>query len=218
MPGCLSYTGTWRTYGEREALYQEAREKGVIFIRYDRIHNPEVTAGEDGLEITVTDPILQMPVTIVSDLLTLAAAVVPEKDEQLAQFFKVPIESEGFFAEAHVKLAPSDFAVDGVFLCGLAHYPKPIDESIAQAKAAASSATTPAGPEIHQHHRHHCLCQSGRVQPVRGLCGYLPPMARRRLLKGAPFAGKAQVNSRYLQRLRALRLLKPVRGPASQGV
>jgi len=130
-----------RTYGEREALYKEAREKGVIFIRYDVANKPVVAAGKDGLTITVTDHVLKRPVEITADMLTLASAVVPYKDEQLAQFFKVPMNADGFFAEAHVKLAPSDFAVDGVFLCGLAHYPKPVDESIAQAQAASSSAT-----------------------------------------------------------------------------
>jgi heterodisulfide reductase subunit A len=130
-----------RTYGEREALYKEAREKGVIFIRYSLDDKPRVTATETGLEVIVTDHVLKKPLRITTDMVTLASAVVPYRDEKLAQFFKVPINSEGFFAEAHVKLAPSDFAVDGVFLCGLAHYPKPVDEAIAQAQAASSSAT-----------------------------------------------------------------------------
>ncbi|MBU1171481.1 MAG: FAD-dependent oxidoreductase [Proteobacteria bacterium] len=130
-----------RTYGEREALYKEAREKGVIFIRYEVSNKPVVQATNNGLEITVTDHVLKRPLLITADMLTLASAVVPYKDEKLAQFFKVPMNADGFFAEAHVKLAPSDFAVDGVFLCGLAHYPKPMDESIAQAQAASSSAT-----------------------------------------------------------------------------
>jgi heterodisulfide reductase subunit A len=130
-----------RTYGEREQVYKKAREKDVIFIRFGLENKPKVTACNHGLEIEVVDHVLNMPVTITADILNLAAAVVPYKDEQLAQFFKVPVNDEGFFAEAHVKLAPSDFAVDGVFLCGLAHYPKPIDEAVAQAQAAASSAT-----------------------------------------------------------------------------
>ena len=130
-----------RTYGEREQLYTKARKKGVIFIRFGLENKPDVTACDHGLEIKVVDHVLNMPVTITADILNLSAAVVPYKDEELAQFFKVPVNDEGFFAEAHVKLAPSSFAVDGVFLCGLAHYPKPIDEAIAQAQAAASSAT-----------------------------------------------------------------------------
>ncbi|MBF0230209.1 MAG: CoB--CoM heterodisulfide reductase iron-sulfur subunit A family protein [Desulfamplus sp.] len=129
-----------RTYGEKELLYKEAREKGIIFIRYDLANKPEVSVGDGKLNIKVIDHVLKMPIVIEADLLTLASAVVPYKDEKLAQFFKVPLNEDGFFVEAHVKLAPSDFATDGVFLCGLAHYPKPIDESIAQAQAAASSA------------------------------------------------------------------------------
>ncbi len=130
-----------RTYGERESLYKEAREKGVIFIRYNLADKPVVSKAKATLEIKVTDHVLRQPLLISADMICLASAVVPYKDETLAQFFKVPINSEGFFAEAHVKLAPSDFAVDGVFLCGLAHYPKPVDESISQAQAAASGAT-----------------------------------------------------------------------------
>ena len=79
---------------------------------------------------------------ISSDLLVLASAVVPEKSNPLAQMYKVPQNDDGFFAEAHVKLRPNDFATDGVFVCGLAHAPKPIEESIAQAQAAASRAVT----------------------------------------------------------------------------
>jgi len=77
-----------------------------------------------------------------SDLLILASAIVPEKNNPLAQLYKIPQNDDGFFAEAHVKLRPNDFATDGVFLCGLAHAPKPIEESIAQAQAAASRAVT----------------------------------------------------------------------------
>ena len=77
-----------------------------------------------------------------ADLLCLASAIVPYRDEALAQMFKVPMNADGFFVEAHAKLGPSEFATDGVFLCGMSHYPKPIDESIAQALAAASRAVT----------------------------------------------------------------------------
>lgn len=128
------------TYGERETLYEKAREKGVIFIRFDQDHKPKVAAADDGLAIEVVDHVLQHPIVLKADLLILASAVVLYSDEQLAQFFKVPLNADGFFVEAHVKLNPCAFATDGVFLCGLAHYPKPIDESIAQAQAAASAA------------------------------------------------------------------------------
>ena len=131
-----------RTYGEREYLYKEARENGVIFIRYGLENKPQVALNDGKLTVTVTDHVLQMPVNIEADLLTLATAIVPNSDEALAQFFKVPLNEDGFFVEKHAKLGPSEFATDGVFLCGLAHYPKPIDEAIAQGKASASRAVT----------------------------------------------------------------------------
>ncbi len=131
-----------RTYGEREYIYREAREKGVIFIRYDLEDKPRVALADGKIQITVTDHVLGMPVQIDADLLTLATAIVPYNDEKLANFFKVPLNADGFFVEKHAKLGPSEFATDGVFLCGLAHYPKPIDEAIVQGRAAASRAVT----------------------------------------------------------------------------
>ena len=92
--------------------------------------------------MTVTDHVLRRPILLTPDLLTLSSAILPNEAETMGQLFKVPINEDGFFIEAHAKLRPVDFATDGVFLCGLAHYPKPIDESIAQAQAAASRAAT----------------------------------------------------------------------------
>ena len=131
-----------RTYGEREYLYRKAREAGIMFIRYSLEQKPKVEAGQDGLEIEVMNHVLGRPVMLRADLLTLATAIVSPKDENLAQLFKIPMSEDGFFVEAHAKLGPSEFATDGVFLCGTAHYPKPIDESVAQAQAAASRAVT----------------------------------------------------------------------------
>lgn len=131
-----------RSYGERELLYLEARKAGVIFIRFDLDHKPEVEIRDGNLHVTVIDHVLQRPITLTPDLLTLATAILPNETEALGQFFKVPANEDGFFIEAHAKLRPVEFATDGVFLCGLAHYPKPLDESIAQAQAAASRAAT----------------------------------------------------------------------------
>ncbi len=131
-----------RAYGLREDLYREAREQGIKFIRYDNDQEIGVGAAENGLNITFTDRVLRRQMVIESDLLVLASAVVPQKANPLAQMFKVPQNDDGFFAEAHVKLRPNDFATDGVFVCGLAHAPKPIEESIVQAQAAASRAVT----------------------------------------------------------------------------
>jgi heterodisulfide reductase subunit A2 len=131
-----------RTYGEREYLYKKAREAGVIFIRYSLDHKPELAIDSGNIRITVTDHVLQRPMEISADLVTLASAILPNKDEALAQLFKVPLNDDSFFVEKHAKLGPSEFATDGVFLCGLAHYPKPIDEAIAQGRASASRAIT----------------------------------------------------------------------------
>jgi heterodisulfide reductase subunit A len=130
-----------RTYGQREDLYAQARKKGVVFIRYDLESKPRVRPREDdGLEVEVRDPILQRPVRLKADMLILAAAIIPPDNGPVARSFKLPVDGDGFFVEAHAKLRPVDFATEGVFLCGLAHAPKSVDESIAQALAAAGKA------------------------------------------------------------------------------
>ncbi|HDR15038.1 MAG TPA: CoB--CoM heterodisulfide reductase iron-sulfur subunit A family protein [Desulfobacteraceae bacterium] len=131
-----------RTYGKREELYRAAREAGVVFVRYSKDRKPVVVADEDGVSVEFRDPVLDRELTVHADILCLASAIISHRDEALAQFFKVPMDGDGWFLEAHQKLRPVDFANDGVFLCGMAHYPKPIDESIAQARAAASRALT----------------------------------------------------------------------------
>jgi heterodisulfide reductase subunit A len=132
-----------RTYGEKELLYQEAREKGVCFIRYDLDRKPEVKkSSTGGLTLKVFDPILGLPLTLEPDLLTLATAIIPNTADDLGEIFKVPLSAEGFFNEAHAKLRPVDCITDGIYLAGMAHYPKPLDESVVQAKAAAVRAAT----------------------------------------------------------------------------
>ncbi|MCB2188407.1 MAG: FAD-dependent oxidoreductase [Deltaproteobacteria bacterium] len=131
-----------RTFGHRELLYKEARARGVLFIRYEVDHKPVVEAKGDGLEVRVKDHILGREVALAADLLVLAAAIESRRDEALAQMFKVPLDQDGWLLEAHVKLRPVDFATDGVFMAGLAHYPKPIEEAVAQAQAAAGRAAT----------------------------------------------------------------------------
>ncbi len=132
-----------RTYGEREDLYSEARRRGVIFIRYNVENKPVVTeTPEGGLQVRVTDHVLGRPIVLRPDFITLATAIQTEGAGELAQMFKVPLNQDNFFLEVHMKLRPVDFAADGTFMCGLAHYPKPIDESISQAQAAAARAAT----------------------------------------------------------------------------
>jgi heterodisulfide reductase subunit A len=130
-----------RTYGLREGLYREAREKGVIFIRYDFSKEFHVDKDNDNLLVRFTNYALQREMEIRPDLLVLATAIVPLEENPLASLFKVQVNDDGFFVEAHAKLRPVEFATEGIFVAGLAHYPKPIDESIEQAKAAASKAS-----------------------------------------------------------------------------
>ena len=132
-----------RTYGFKESYYTQARQQGVIFIRYEEDRKPEVSRNGHGLEVSVFDQTLGMPISISAGLVVLSAGICPDEgNRQIAQFLKVPLNSEGFFLEAHMKLRPVEFMTDGVFLCGLAHSPKGIDESILQAQAAAARAAT----------------------------------------------------------------------------
>jgi len=136
-----------RTYGFREDYYREAADKDVKFIRWEPDDKPLVEAateeGKSILRVTVPDPILGQRLAIGADLIVLSAAVVPSAGSQeIARLFKVSLSPDGFFQEAHVKLRPVDFAADGIFLCGTAHYPKHISETISQAYGAAGRAVT----------------------------------------------------------------------------
>jgi len=132
-----------RTFGLMEDYYREAAGKGVIFIRFDDETKPQVTKENDQLRVTAWEPILKKWIPIEPDFLVLSVATIPNPDnERLAGMLKVPLTKEKFFLEAHMKLRPVDFATDGVFLCGMAHSPKFIDESISQACAAAARAAT----------------------------------------------------------------------------
>ncbi|MEO0096201.1 MAG: CoB--CoM heterodisulfide reductase iron-sulfur subunit A family protein [candidate division WOR-3 bacterium] len=132
-----------RTYGFKEELYRQAREKGVVFIRYDDEKKPELQMEDGRLKIKVFEPILKEELVIESDLVVLSAGIIAQPDNaELAKMLKVPLNSDGFFLEAHVKLRPVDFATEGVFVAGMAHSPMTIAESIMQAQAAAARATT----------------------------------------------------------------------------
>ena len=136
-----------RTYGFREDYYREAAEKGVIFIRYDADDKPDVEAVEENgrsfLRVTVTEPVLGRRLMMDADRLALGVATVPSAgNSSLSQLLKAPLNEDSFFMEAHMKLRPVDFPTDGFFMAGLAHGPKFVDESIAQARAAASRAMT----------------------------------------------------------------------------
>jgi len=135
-----------RTYGLREKYYYQAAEKGIRFIRYDDDELPEVAqvaAAENGLAVKTFEHVLGRNIKLQADILVLSSAMLPQPDnEELAKMLKVPLSKDKFYLEAHMKLRPVDFATEGVFLCGLAHNIKFIDECISQAAATASRACT----------------------------------------------------------------------------
>ncbi len=136
-----------RAYGFREDYYREASNRNVRFIRYEADAKPQVDAVEENgrsvLRVTVPDPILGTELGIDADALVLAAAVIPSSgNKEIAALFKVTLNPDGFFQEAHVKLRPVDFGAEGVYLCGTAHYPKHITEAVSQAYGAAGRAVT----------------------------------------------------------------------------
>jgi len=171
-----------RTYGFREEYYQEARQAGVIFVRYDRERKPEVAPGETPdapLRVDAFDPVLGEQLHLAVDLLVLSTGIAPNSDNlDLAQAIKVPLDEDGFFLEAHIKLRPVDFSTDGVYLCGLAHAPKFVSETISQARAAAGRAATLLSKETVQA-KGRCAEIKERICAGCGLCvGVCPYGAR----------------------------------------
>jgi heterodisulfide reductase subunit A-like polyferredoxin len=131
-----------RTYGLLEEYYTEARKQGVLFFRFDADNPPVAEKTESGVEVTFMDHILNRPLKVTTDLLVLSAGMQAEDTEELSSILKLARTPEGFMMEAHVKLRPVDMATEGVFVCGTAHSPKLISETIAQAYAASARAIT----------------------------------------------------------------------------
>jgi heterodisulfide reductase subunit A len=158
-----------RTYGFREDLYRQAREAGVVFLRYDLEHKPKVSGShvsgfrleepptsnlkpetlkpetlqvEACLEVRVTEPIAGREVVLPADLLVLSVGIAPNDNGPLAEALGVPLDSNGFFREEHPKMRPLDFTRRGIFVCGLAHSPRGVDETIAMAQGAAMRAVS----------------------------------------------------------------------------
>jgi len=182
-----------RSYGLREDLYRKAREKGILFLRYDVSKELSVDNDNKDLRIRFTDSTIKRKIEIRPDILVLASAIIPPEKNPLAQMYKVTLNDDGFFMEAHVKLRPVDCATDGVFICGLAHAPKPIDESIAQAQAAATRAVTLLAKKTTN--------MSGTVAYVDplncsscGVCVNICPFSAPSFIEEGRFAGKAEIN------------------------
>jgi heterodisulfide reductase subunit A len=131
-----------RTYAHRELHYRRAREKGVMFVRFPEEIYPQVAPSNGHLMVQAMDASLEESVELEADFVVLSAAIVPESDgnRRLSELLKIPLDSDGFFMEAHVKLRPVDCANEGIFICGLAHSPKATEENISQAVAAAGRA------------------------------------------------------------------------------
>lgn len=132
-----------RTFGFKEVFYRKAREEGIRFIRYEPERKPLVVDENGKLNVNVYDQNLGTEIALDADYLILSTGIRPHTDsKKSAHIFKLPLDQDGFFMEAHLKLKPLDFANTGFFLCGLAHGPKFVDESIVQAKGAVSRACT----------------------------------------------------------------------------
>jgi len=135
-----------RTYGFREQYYQQARDQGVAFIRYEWPDKPRVSANGDRLQVRVTEPILKGELSLDADLVVLSVGIAPNDNRTLAEVLEVPLNEDGFFQEDHPKMRPLDFTRAGIFLCGLAHSPRFLDETIAQASGAAMRAAALLAP------------------------------------------------------------------------
>jgi|TARA_B100000315_G_scaffold205674_1_gene199542 heterodisulfide reductase subunit A len=182
-----------RSYGLREDLYRKARRQGIHILRYDFEKGLNVSVKNGNLQIEFTDSSIRRRMEILPDLLILATAIVPEKENPLARLYKITQNDDGFFMEAHVKLRPVDCATDGVFICGLAHAPKPVDESIAQAVAAATRGITLLAKKTIQ--------MSGTVamtDPLNcsscGVCVAICPFSAPLFTEKGLFADKAEIN------------------------
>ncbi len=130
-----------RSYGFNEKYYTFARQKGVRFLRFNENKKPEIKVQDGKLFVSVFDEVLGIPLKVEADYLVLSTGVVPNEDaKEISQLCKFPVGKEGFFLEAHMKLRPVDFQTDGIFLAGLAHFPKTLEETIVQAQAASGRA------------------------------------------------------------------------------
>jgi heterodisulfide reductase subunit A len=182
-----------RTYGFRERLYHEARRVGVTFLEFDAEQPPEVIRDSASLQVRVEVQPERRCVTLAADRVVLSAGIEAEPgNEHISQLLKLPLNEEGFFLEAHVKLRPVDFAADGVYLCGLAHSPRAIDETISQAKAAAVRAVAllakkelTATPII--------ASVNPRLCAACGVCVEVCPYGARLLEPGMPYAEVVEV-------------------------
>jgi heterodisulfide reductase subunit A-like polyferredoxin len=176
-----------RTYGFREDAYRQAREEGVIFLRFDLDHKPQVTATDDGLQVRTLEPMTGQEVLLPADAVVLSTGIEANDSRRLAKMLGVEVDEFGFFQEEHPKMRPLDFTERGIFVCGLAHSPRAIDETIAMAEGAAMRAVSlldrgavEAQPTVAQ--------VNVRLCSACGLCVDACPYGARVLELGDPYA------------------------------
>jgi heterodisulfide reductase subunit A-like polyferredoxin len=183
-----------RSYGFRENLYRQAREAGVLFLEYSETEKPEVTVADgDKLKVNAVVQPEASHLELSPDWVVLSAGIEPEPgNTALAQTLKVPLNDVGFFNEAHIKLRPVDFAAEGIFLAGLAHSPRAIEETIAQGQAAAVRAVALLSKKV--------LAAQPIVATVNqrlcaacGICVEICPYGARRLEPGMAHAEVIEV-------------------------
>jgi heterodisulfide reductase subunit A len=182
-----------RPFGLREDLYTKARTKGIQFIKFNFEKEFEVTAENEKLQVFFTDTSLRRKMEIKTDLIVLASSIVPEKENKLAAMYKATQNADGFFMEAHAKLRPVDCATDGVFICGLAHAPKPIDESISQAQAAATKAVTLLAKKTMNMNGTVALVDQEKCSSC-GVCVSICPFSAPSFTHEGRYQGKAEIN------------------------
>ncbi len=130
------------SYGFKEEYYTRAREKGVRFIRYEPDRKPEVKPDKEQLTVELVEPVVGGTLVLEPDLVVLSTGVTPGENRALADILTVPLDEDGFFQEAEEKFRPVDFLREGIYVCGLAHSPRGVEETIAQARAAARGAVS----------------------------------------------------------------------------
>jgi heterodisulfide reductase subunit A len=194
-----------RVYGFKERMYTGAREAGVVFMRYDDDNLPDVVVDDENgaVSVRLREEILGRDMVLEPDMLVLSMPVIPSPSTgEISNRFRVPVDMDGFFLEAHVKLRPVDFLSEGIFMAGMAHYPKLLDETIVHAKAAASRAATvlahdtvTTGGKVAEVDQALCV---GCLTCVR-TCAYGAPRIRAELMGVGEIPGAASIESALCQ-------------------
>jgi heterodisulfide reductase subunit A len=183
-----------RTYAFREDLYLEAARLGAVFIRMREDTMPELVKDGESLKLSAYDATLDGLVMLTPDVIVLSTGIRPNEDnEVLSKMLKVPLSKDGFFLEAHMKLRPVDFATEGIFLAGLAHWPKSADESIAQASGAAARAMTIISKDILEAQAAISIVDESKCRGC-GRCEAVCPFSAITLSEASPGVLKANIN------------------------